>query len=124
MNIRRKRGLEKEISRIIGTAILLEVKNDKIRNLVTVKSVNLSPDARYSDVIMSILDYKQNINKEKLLEELNKLKGFFRKKIGENLEIRYTPEVRIHLDDSVEYSVKISKILKEAMATVNTDSEE
>ncbi|CAM3091339.1 MULTISPECIES: 30S ribosome-binding factor RbfA [Streptobacillus] len=124
MNIRRKRGLEKEISRIIGTAILLEVKNEKIRNLVTVKSVNLSPDARYADVIMSILDYKQNINKEKLLEELNKLKGFFRKKVGENLEIRYTPEIRIHLDDSVEYSVKISKILKEAMATVNIDSEE
>ncbi|WP_064613437.1 30S ribosome-binding factor RbfA [Streptobacillus moniliformis] len=124
MNIRRKRGLEKEISRIIGTAILLEVKNEKIRNLVTVKSVNLSTDARYADVIMSILDYKQNINKEKLLEELNKLKGFFRKKVGENLEIRYTPEIRIHLDDSVEYSVKISKILKEAMATVNIDSEE
>ncbi|CAM3170294.1 30S ribosome-binding factor RbfA [Streptobacillus felis] len=124
MNIRRKRGLEKEISRIIGTAILVDVKNEKIRNLVTVKSVNLSPDARYADVIMSILNYKENINKDKLLEELNKLRGFFRKIVGENLQIRYTPEIRIHLDDSVEYSIKISKILKDAMTTVNTDSEE
>ncbi|WP_314010625.1 30S ribosome-binding factor RbfA [Pseudostreptobacillus hongkongensis] len=114
MNERRRRGLEKEISRIIGTAILLDVKNEKIKNLVTVKNVNLSPDGRYADIIFSILDYKENINKEKMLEDLNKLKGFFRKKVGENLEIRFTPELRVHLDDTIEYSVKISKLLRDA----------
>ena len=114
MNERRRRGLEKEISRIIGTAILLDVKNEKIKNLVRVKNVNLSPDGRYADIIFSILDYKENINKEKMLEDLNKLKGFFRKKVGENLEIRFTPELRVHLDDTIEYSVKISKLLRDA----------
>ena len=113
MNDRRRKGLEKEISRIIGTAILFDVKNEKIKNLVTVKTVNLSSDARYADIIFSILDYKENINKDKLLQELEKLKGFFRKKIGDNLQIRYTPEVRVHLDDTIEYSIKISKLLKE-----------
>ena len=87
MNDRRTNGLEKEISRIIGTAILFEVKNEKIKNLVTVKNVSLSSDARYADVIFSVLDYKENINKDKLLQELEKLKGFFRKKIGDNLQI-------------------------------------
>lgn len=113
MNDRRRKGLEKEISRIIGTAILFDVKNEKIKNLVTVKTVNLSSDARYTDIIFSVLDYKENINKDKLLQELEKLKGFFRKKIGDNLQIRYTPEVRVHLDDTIEYSIKISKLLKE-----------
>lgn len=113
MNDRRRKGLEKEVSRIIGTAILFDVKNEKIKNLVTVKTVNLSSDARYADIIFSVLDYKENINKDKLLQELEKLKGFFRKKIGDNLQIRYTPEVRVHLDDTIEYSIKISKLLKE-----------
>lgn len=116
MNDRRRKGLEKEISRIIGTAILFEVKNEKIKNLVTVKNVSLSSDARYADVIFSVLDYKENINKDKLLQELEKLKGFFRKKIGDNLQIRYTPEVRVHLDDTIEYSIKISKLLKENLS--------
>ena len=49
-----------------------------------------------------------------MLEDLNKLKGFFRKKVGENLEIRFTPELRVHLDDTIEYSVKISKLLRDA----------
>lgn len=113
MNDRRKRGLEKEISRIIGMTLLTEIKNDKIKNLVSIHKVELTKDGRYLDLTFSILDLKDNINKERIAEDLNKLKGFFRKKIGSQLSIRFVPEVRIHLDDSVEYGVKIASILNE-----------
>lgn len=113
MNDRRKRGLEKEISRIIGMTLLTEIKNDKIKNLVSIHKVELTKDGRCLDLTFSILDLKDNINKEKIAEDLNKLKGFFRKKIGSQLSIRFVPEVRIHLDDSVEYGVKIASILNE-----------
>ena len=113
MNDRRKKGLEKEISRIIGMTLLTEIKNDKIKNLVSIHKVELTKDGRYLDLTFSILDLKDNINKEKIAEDLNKLKGFFRKKIGSQLSIRFVPEVRIHLDDSVEYGVKIASILNE-----------
>ena len=113
MNDRRKRGLEKEISRIIGMTLLTEIKNDKIKNLVSIHKVELTKDGRYLDLTFSILDLKDNINKEKIAEDLNKLKGFFRKQIGSQLSIRFVPEVRIHLDDSVEYGVKIASILNE-----------
>jgi len=53
---------------------------------------------------------------------LNKLKGFFRKKIGSQLTVRFVPEVRIHLDDSVEYGVKIASILSE-IKKENSDTE-
>lgn len=113
MNDRRKRGLEKEISRIIGMTLLTDIKNDKIKNLVSIHKVELTKDGRYLDLTFSVLDLKDNINKEKIAEDLNKLKGFFRKKIGSQLSIRFIPEVRIHLDDSVEYGVKIASILNE-----------
>ena len=113
MNDRRKKGLEKEISRIVGMTLLTEVKNDKIKNLVSIHKVELTKDGRYLDLTFSILDLKDNINKEKIAEDLNKLKGFFRKQIGSQLSIRFVPEVRIHLDDSVEYGVKIASILNE-----------
>ena len=113
MNDRRKRGLEKEISRIIGITLLTEIKNDKIKNLVSIHKVELTKDGRYLDLTFSVLDLKDRVNKEKIAEDLNKLKGFFRKKIGSQLSIRFVPEVRIHLDDSVEYGVKIASILNE-----------
>lgn len=113
MNDRRKKGLEKEIARIVGMTILTEIKNEKIKNLVSVHKVELTKDGRYLDLTFSILDLKNNINKEKITEDLEKLKGFFRKTIGSQLSIRFVPEVRIHLDDSVEHGIKISSILNE-----------
>ena len=122
MNDRRKKGLEKEISRIIGMTLLTEIKNKKIKNLVTIHKVELTKDGRYLDLTFSILDLKNNVNREKIAEDLNKLKGFFRKKIGSQLTVRCVPEVRIHLDDSVEYGVKIASILSE-IKKENSDTE-
>ena len=113
MNDRRKKGLEKEISRIIGMTILTEVKNEKIKNLVTIHKTELTKDGRYLDITFSILNLKDVVSNEKILEELNKLKGFFRKKVGSQLSIRFVPEIRIHLDDSVEYGIKIASLLNE-----------
>ena len=45
------------------------------------------------------------------MEDLEKIKGFLRKTIGSQLSVRFVPEIRIHLDDSVEYGIKISSIL-------------
>lgn len=115
MNERRVKGIEKEIARKIGTILLTEIKNEKLKNLVSVYNVKLSPDARYVDIIFSILNYKENINKEKLLEDLNKVKGFFRKRLSEELNIRYVPEIRVHLDDTIEYAVKISKLIDDVL---------
>ncbi len=111
MNDRRIKGLEKEISRIIGTTILTEINNEKIKNLVTVYKTTLTKDARYVDIVFSVLNYKENINKDKILEELNKLRGFFRKKLSQELTIRYVPEIRVFLDDSVEQGIKISNLI-------------
>ena len=52
-------------------------------------------------------------NKEKIVADLDNLKGFFRKTIGSQLSVGFVPEIRIHIDDSVEYGVKISSILNE-----------
>ena len=73
----------------------------------------VSSVGKYVDLFFSILDIDENLNKEKLIEDLNKLKGFFRKAIGSELTIRHTPEVRIHIDNTAEYGVKISSILNQ-----------
>ena len=113
MNDRRKKGLEKEISRIIGTLLLTEIKNEKVKKYVSIHHVELTKDGRYLDLTFSILDLKNTVNKEKMMEELTKLKGYFRKNIGDHLSIRHVPEVRVHLDDTIEYGVKIAALLNE-----------
>ena len=113
MKERRKKGIEKEVARIIGMALLTEIKNEKLKNVLSVHKVEITKDGRYIDLTFSVLDIKNNINKEKIVDDLEKLKGFFRKLIGNQLTLRFVPEVRIHLDDSIEYGIKIASILNE-----------
>ena len=108
MNDRRNIGIEKEVARIIGMALLTEIKNEKLKNVLSVHKVEITKDGRYIDLTFSVLDIKNNINKEKIVDDLEKLKGFFRKLIGNQLTLRFVPEVRIHLDDSIEYGIKIA----------------
>ena len=50
---------------------------------------------------------------EEVLEALNQIKGFLRKRVAEEIDIRYTPEIRVKLDDSIENAIKITKLLND-----------
>lgn len=114
MNKKRLAGIEKEISRLISQVLFEEIKNPKIQGLVSVTGCRVTPDIKFADVSFSIMPYgKEEIDNEKTLEGLNEIKKYLRKRIGEELGLRYTPEVRIKLDDTIEYGVKISKIINE-----------
>ena len=57
-------------------------------------------------------DEKQYDNEE-ILEALNEIKGFLRKRVAEEVDIRYTPEIRVKLDNSMENAIKITKLLND-----------
>jgi ribosome-binding factor A len=42
---------------------------------------------------------------------LNKAQGFFRKIIAENIRMFKVPEVRFHIDQGLQASVKVHKLL-------------
>jgi ribosome-binding factor A len=114
MNKKRKAGIEKEILRTISQVLFDEVKNPKIIGLVSATKCNLTPDMRYTDVYFSAMPMVgQELNTEKLLEGLNEIRGFLRKRLAEELKLRFTPEVRVHLDDTIEHGIKISKLIND-----------
>ena len=93
-------------------ALLEEVKNPKIKGIVSVTSVHVTEDLKFADVFFSIMG-QENINTDEVLEGLNQIKGFLRKRVAEEIEIRYIPEIRVKIDDSIEHAVKISKLLND-----------
>ena len=108
MKRQRLAGIEKEMARVISQALLEEVKNPKI----SVTSVHVTEDLKFADVFFSIMG-QENINTDEVLEGLNQIKGFLRKRVAEEIEIRYIPEIRVKIDDSIEHAVKISKLLND-----------
>ena len=114
MNKKRLAGIEKEVSRVISKALYEEIRNPKIKGLISVTKVRITPDLKFADVYFSIMPMGQiTPDVDKVLEGLNEIKGYLRRLVSESINIRYVPEIRIHLDNSIEHAVKISKLLKD-----------
>ena len=115
MKRQRLAGIEKEMARVISKVLMEEVKNPKVKGLVSVTNVRVTEDLKFADVYFSILSSVNDTpaDRESILEGLNEIKGFLRKKVAEEIEIRYIPEIRVKIDDSIEHAVKISKLLND-----------
>lgn len=117
MKRQRIAGIEKEILRVVSKLFLEEIKNPKLSGIVSVIKVDITEDLKFADIYFSILPSLENtsktINKKEILENLNQIKSFLRKRISEEIEIRYTPEIRPKIDDSMENAMRITKLLNE-----------
>ena len=120
MKKQRLEGIGKEMMRVISKVLLEEVKNPKIKGLVSVTEVNVTEDLKFADTYFSILpplnDEEKQYDHEEILEALNEIKGFLRKRVAEEVDIRFTPEIRVKLDNSMENAVKITKLLNDLKA--------
>lgn len=98
--------LKKEISYIIS----FELKNPEATGLISVTKVKITPDLKYAQVYVSLLNSK---NHEKTMEALKQSSGYIRSEIAKRVNLRITPEIVFKKDDSMEYGMKIESILKD-----------
>lgn len=106
--------LKKELSVIIDN----NLKNPHITGMISVTKVKTSPDLRYARVYISLLNCK---NVKETLDGLKSASGFMRTELARRVNLRYTPELRFEIDDSMEYGARIENILKEIIP--NKDEE-
>ena len=114
MRKQRLASIEKEILRVVSTALFEDVKNPKVKGMVSLSKVRVTEDLKFADLYFTILSMEgAKVNKVKVEEGLNEIRGFLRKRVSEELDLRFIPEMRIKIDDSIEYAVKMSKLLDE-----------
>ncbi|HEX7719919.1 MAG TPA: 30S ribosome-binding factor RbfA, partial [Woeseiaceae bacterium] len=61
---------------------------------------------------------------EPVQEGLQRAAGFLRSRLGKDLQIRYVPELRFIHDDSIAHGAEISRLIDNATASHNDDSDE
>ncbi len=77
-----------EISNILS----FEVKDPRVKG-ITILKAELSPDMKKSYIFFSSENSFNNLDPEEILVGLEKAKGFIRKKLSNNLNLRRTPEI-------------------------------
>jgi ribosome-binding factor A len=114
--------IEKDMLRRVSQ-ILFEVKDERVQSgLVSVSKTEISRDLRVLKVHVTVLanDEEQRL----VLEALHRARRFVRGRLGENLDLRYTPEVRFYLDDTPEKAARIQAILSSLKEEPAPDREE
>ena len=106
-NIRISR-YEATILRVINEALSHEV-NNKIAKFARVTYVELTNDLSIANCYIDCLD-REKI--DLVLENLNRLTGFFRSKIAQNMDTYKTPVIKFKIDKTIDYAQNIDKIIE------------
>ena len=90
-----------------------DLKDPRI-GFVSITEVRMSPDLRSARIRVSVLGGKDE--ERASLAGLRSASGVIRHELGRRLSnLKFTPELRFEIDPSIEYSVRISKKLREIL---------
>lgn len=105
---RRTEQVGQEIQRILSEVLEFDLKDPRI-GFATVTSVNVTPDLLRANVNVSVLG--DEAERRESLRALERAKGFLRRRIGEELSLRQVPDLKLHLDTSLDHALRIGELL-------------
>jgi len=99
--------IRRELSRLL----LREIKDPRLSQVI-VTAVQVSSDLRYARIFFTAGTGGTDHRAE--LKGLQAAAGFLRAHLGRSLRLRYAPELTFEVDDSVDRSLHIAALLKQA----------
>lgn len=109
-------SIRKEVADIIMNKI-------KHKNLgfVTVTDAKASDDLRHATVYVSVLNTEEG---EKTVRKLNSAASFIKGELGRRLKMRSVPTLTFRIDESIQYGMKIDKLLDDIKSERSTTDED
>jgi ribosome-binding factor A len=107
---RRTEQVGHEIQRILSQVLEFDLKDPRV-GFVTITSVNVTPDMQRANVNVSVMG--DEAERRESLRALERAKGFLRRRVGEELSLRQVPELKLHLDTSLDHALRIGELLND-----------
>jgi ribosome-binding factor A len=105
----RNNRINEEVRKELSDVIRNDLKDPRINAMVSITSVDVTKDLRYAKVYVSIFGNEEE--KKSTLAALKSSSGFLRRELGDRINLRYTPQVLIELDESIEHGMHIDQLL-------------
>lgn len=100
--------INEEIQRELAS-LLRELKDPRVhKTMLSITRVETTPDLHYAKVYVSLLDKEYT---KETLAGLHSSAGYLRRALGKSLQLRCTPELQWHADDSITQGAHILDIL-------------
>ena len=100
-----------EVQKELSILISREIKDPRINPMTSVVAVEVAPDLKTAKVYISVLGDEES--KENTRKGLKSAASFMRGQLAKTLNLRNTPELTFIIDNTIEYGVKMSKLIDE-----------
>lgn len=116
-NTRINGEVQRELSNIIRN-----LKDPRVGIMTTVTAVEVASDLKTCKAYISVLGDEEA--KADTMAGLKSAAGFIRHELARTVNLRNTPEIRFIMDESIEYGMKMSKIIDDLNKSEEKKNEE
>jgi len=111
-----------EIARVTAQVIRGELSDPKLGTVISVMKAETTTDLKHCKIFVSILGDEES--QKASMDAVNRAKGFIRKRLAETINLRQTPELHFVFDDSIEYGMRMRKLIDDVNKTQEPSSAE
>ena len=106
-----------EVQKELANLIRSEIKDPRVGPMTCVTDVEVAPDLKTCKVWVTVMGDAEV--RERTEAGLKSAAGYIRSTLAKELNMRYTPELRFIMDDSIEYAINMSRKIDEVTAKDN-----
>lgn len=110
MGSNRTDKLNAEVQRAVSQ-IINDMNDPRVGRMCSIVKADVSGDLKHAKIYVSVFGSAQQA--ETAFEAITKAAGFIRRELSSRLNTRYTPELHFTLDDSINYGVRMGKLLSD-----------
>ena len=115
-NSNKNKRINGEVMKVVSEAIRYS-KDPRISPMTSVMDVEVAPDLKTCKVLVTVMGDDED--RARTAEGLKSAAGYIRSTLAKELNMRYTPELRFIMDDSIEYAINMSRKIDEVTAKDN-----
>lgn len=121
MSYNRIDRISEEVRREVDRIIREELSDPRIAGTFSVTRAEVTRDLRHAKIYVSVLE---DDKREGMMKALKSAAGYIRRALGQNIIIRYSPELTFVSDENIAYGVHIAKVLADAQRTEGVTDDE
>lgn len=118
MSSHRVDKVEHLIKEEISYILLHKMRDDEL-GFITVTDVKLSADLKIAKIYLSVLKKER---RDFVLNKINLRLGYVRSELAHRIRIKFVPELKFFIDDTLDYVEKIEELINEIHKQNNNQS--
>ena len=111
-----------EVQKALSEIIRADLKDPRIHPMTSVVLAQVTPDLKFCKAYISVLGSEEQA--QETIRGLKSAEGYSRTQLAKKVNLRITPDVSFVLDQSIEYGVRMSKLIDDVTKDLPSDVEE